>query len=209
MLDGGEILGVEVRDDTMAATAIAFESSSFMACRTRVIGVEDSFAAGERLARALEPAGLVHVLVLANGIRVNGSALVKGLTARLPAGVVVTGGLAGDAGRFVKTFVVSDGEAESDTVAAVGLYGDRLRVGCGSLGGWDPFGPERLITRSKGNVLFELDGKSALELYKNYLGEHARGLPASGLLFPLTMRGEGGGRASSAPSSASTRRSAA
>ncbi len=76
------------------------------------------------------------------------------------------------------------------SIAAVGLYGDRLRVGYASLGGWDPFGPERLITRSRGNVLYELDGRSALELYKTYLGPHARELPASGLLFPLSLRSE-------------------
>jgi hypothetical protein len=73
-------------------------------------------------------------------------------------------------------------------VAAVGLYGNHLAVGFGSLGGWDPFGPERLVTRSRGNVLYELDGRSALDLYKEYLGEHARGLPATGLLFPLSLR---------------------
>jgi hypothetical protein len=63
-----------------------------------------------------------------------------------------------------------------------------LKAGCASLGGWDPFGPERLITRSRGNVLYELDGHSALDLYENYLGEHAEGLPATGLLFPLSLR---------------------
>ena len=77
--------------------------------------------------------------------------------------------------------------------AAIGFYGERLMVGCGSLGGWDPFGPERLITRSKGNILFELDGQSALGLYKKYLGEHAAGLPATALLFPLELRAEEGG----------------
>jgi len=61
-------------------------------------------------------------------------------------------------------------------------------VGFGSLGGWDAFGPERLITRSKENVLYELDGRSALDLYKNYLGDHARNLPSSALLFPLSVR---------------------
>jgi hypothetical protein len=61
-------------------------------------------------------------------------------------------------------------------------------VGFGSLGGWDPFGPERLVTRSKGNILYEMDGRSALDLYKTYLGEHAQGLPATGLLFPLCLR---------------------
>ncbi len=72
----------------------------------------------------------------------------------------------------------------NNSIAAVGLYGKKLSVGYASLGGWDSFGPERLITKSEGNVLYELDGKSALELYKKYLGEHAGGFPATGLLFP-------------------------
>ena len=76
-------------------------------------------------------------------------------------------------------------------VAVVGFYGSRLRVGCGSMGGWDSFGPDRLVTRSRANVLYELDGQSALSLYKEYLGEHAAHLPASGLLFPLSVRGDG------------------
>ncbi len=112
----------------------------------------------------------------------------KGLTGGLPPGVTVTGGLAGDGERFKETLVVHGEGAERDLVAVLGISGDRIAVGHGSLGGWDPFGPERLITRSSGNVLHELDGKSALELYKRYLGEHAAGLPATGLLFPLSLR---------------------
>ena len=84
--------------------------------------------------------------------------------------------------------VCLDGQPEPGKIAALGFYGARLKVGYGSLGGWDPFGPERLITRSNGNVLYELDGHSALDLYKKYLGEHAGDLPASGLLFPLSLR---------------------
>ena len=85
-----------------------------------------------------------------------------------------------------------DDVPQSDTIAVLGLYGSHLRVGFGSLGGWDSFGPERLITRSDRNVLFELDGHSALGLYKKYLGEHATGLPATGLLFPLSLRTKAG-----------------
>ncbi|HRC76477.1 MAG TPA: FIST C-terminal domain-containing protein, partial [Kouleothrix sp.] len=83
---------------------------------------------------------------------------------------------------------LADGAPAPGLVAGLGLYGKRLKVGFGSLGGWDPFGPERLITRSSGNVLYELDGRSALTLYKKYLGEHAAELPAAGLLFPLSLR---------------------
>jgi hypothetical protein len=103
----------------------------------------------------------------------------------------VTGGLSGDSDLFKETLVLWDGPPQDGMIAALGLYGNRIKVGYGSLGGWDPFGPERLITRSKGNILYELDGKSALGLYKKYLGEHAKGLPATGLLFPLSVRVQG------------------
>ncbi len=73
-------------------------------------------------------------------------------------------------------------------MTAVGFYGDHIQVGHGSKGGWDKFGPERQVTKSSGNVLYQLDGRPALELYKEYLGERASGLPATGLLFPLAIR---------------------
>jgi hypothetical protein len=131
---------------------------------------------------------LEHVLVLSDGLQVNGSDLVRGLTTHLPRGTTITGGLAGDGERFGQTLVWWNGGPKYDAIAVLGLYGSRLRIGFGSLGGWDSFGPERLITRSRGNVLYELDGQSALGLYKKYLGEHAGGLPATGLLFPLSLR---------------------
>jgi hypothetical protein len=98
--------------------------------------------------------------------------------------------MAADGDRFGETLVLAGDRVESGLAVALALYGDRLRVGCGSRGGWDQFGPERRITRSEGNVLYELDGKSALALYREYLGEHAAALPASGLLYPLAIRAE-------------------
>ena len=100
--------------------------------------------------------------------------------------------MAGDGLNSRTLWCGSTGQANDSAVAAIGFYGDRLRVGYGSLGGWDPFGPVRLVTRAVGNVLYELDGRSALELYKTYLGSHTADLPASGLLFPLSLRGESG-----------------
>jgi hypothetical protein len=184
----GEICSTEVTDDSLVATAIQFEGTAVAGARVRIRDGEESFQAGERVAKSLSREGLVHLFVLSDGLRVNGSDLVRGLAEHLPEGTSITGGLSGDGALFRETLVLWDGPPETGTVAAVGFYGDRLKVGCGSLGGWDSFGPERLITRSKGNVLYELDGQSALELYKRYLGEHAQGLPATGLLFPLSLR---------------------
>ncbi len=184
----GEICDTQVTDDSLVATAVHFESTQLQGAMIKLDEVGGSFKAGERLADSLDKEGLVHVFVLSQGVEINGSDLVKGLKARLPRGVPVTGGLSGDGSRFMETLVFCDGPPESGAVAVLGLYGEGLRVGYGSLGGWDPFGPDRLITRSEGNVLYELDGKSALELYKKYLGDHAEGLPAKGLLFPLSVR---------------------
>ncbi len=184
----GEIYGTQVSDDSLVVTAVNFEHTQLEGAQIKISEIDSGFQAGEHLARSLDKNGLAHVLVLSDGLKINGSDLVKGLTKNLPEKVSVTGGLSGDGGRFEETLVMLDSPPKKDTIAVMGLYGNRLKVGYGSFGGWDAFGPDRLITKSKGNVLYELEGESALELYKRYLGEHAQGLPATGLLFPLNLR---------------------
>ena len=183
----GEIAGTHVLDDSLVVTAASFAHTRLQTARVHLDKAEDSLDAGRKLAKALPKDGLVHVFVISDGLKVNGTSLVQGLTENLPANVALTGGLSGDGARFAQTLVCSDGHAEPGLITAVGFYGDRLKVGYGSMGGWDPFGPRRRITRAKGNVLYELDGQSALSLYKKYLGEHAANLPSSGLLFPLSL----------------------
>lgn len=192
----GQIQGTEVFDEGVIATAITFDHTVVKLATVNVTAA-DSAAAGASLAEKLglsqissdgTRAELAHVIVISEGLDINGEALVRGLGERLPRTVSVTGGLSADGEHFRETLVFTDNAARKNTVAAVGLYGSRLKIGYGSLGGWDPFGPERQITRSDGNVLYELDGQSALALYKRYLGEHAADLPASGLLFPLSLR---------------------
>jgi hypothetical protein len=186
---GGEIFGATVSDQSLVATAVEFAHTPIQVAATRITNAADSYEAGRRLAQRFNPEGLSHLLVLTEGIFLNGGALVRGLTKYLPATVRVTGGLAGDGTEFKETLLLWDNETAKEAVVGVGFYGDRLKIGYGSLGGWDPFGPERRITRSKGNVLYELDGKSALELYKQYLGEQdAKALPSTGVLFPLSVR---------------------
>lgn len=184
----GEICGTRVEDDSLVMTAIHFEHTSLAGANVDIGDTGDSFNAGKRLADCFSTDGLRHLFVLSDGLNINGTELVKGMTESLPKEVIVTGGLSGDGDRFQQTYIVWDGAPHRNTVAAIGLYGDSLKTGYGSLGGWDPFGPERLVTRSKANVLYELDQRPCLDLYKRYLGDHAAGLPATGLLFPLSLR---------------------
>lgn len=186
----GEILGVHVYDDSINATAIHFEKTRIKYESIEITASLNSYEAGCNLINMLDKSNLVHVFVLSDGLNVNGSELVKGLRVHLPEGVSVTGGLAGDGANFEETFIINNkAKSKTKTIAALGFYGNNIAVGYGSLGGWDSFGIERLVTKSKNNVLYELDGKPALSLYKSFLGEdYAKELPASGLLFPLNLR---------------------
>lgn len=187
----GEIIGTEVLDDAIALTAVKFENTPLRFAQASLSSMDESLSVGEKIANSLEKEGLTHVFVLSDGLNVNGTSLVRGLTNKLSNEVAVTGGLTGDQARFKETLVGLDSKPEINKVVAIGFYGSSIKIGYGSMGGWDPFGPERLVTKSKANVLYELDGQSALELYKQYLGDQAKDLPASGLLFPLSLKLEG------------------
>ncbi len=185
---GGDVFGQHAVDDGIVATAVGFAHAKVQAVSERLPHAEASERTGVSLALRLNKKGLRHVLVFAEGLRVNGSALATGLASGLPSGVSVTGGLAADGEHFAHTAVGLDGPATEGMAVAVGLYGDALEIGIGSYGGWQAFGPERTITRSRGNELLELDGRPALDLYKELLGPLGYALPASGLLFPLKVR---------------------
>ena len=184
----GEIIGTEVYDGTISLTAISFEKTAIKTVAVNIKDFKDSFEAGRALVYKLDVMELKNILLISDGHDVNGSDLVKGMEDVLPEKIIITGGLAGDGTAFEKTLVGLNETPVEGRIAAVGFYGNSLSVTYGSVGGWDPFGPERLITKSKKNILYELDGKPALEIYKRYLGEYAAELPASGLLFPLSIR---------------------
>ena len=186
----GEIGPGGVSDGELVINALRFGDSAVRVALTDLAGMEDSRAAGQRLGLALAAPDLVHVLLLGQGVQINGSALVEGLAESLGPGVLLSGGLAGDGGAFERTWTLSNRGLSQRQIVAIGFSGAQLRVGNGSFHGWRPFGPVRKVTRSAGNVLFELDGQPALDIYKRYLGEYAKGLPASGLLFPFEMLGE-------------------
>jgi hypothetical protein len=188
---GGEIAGPEVNDDSVSAVALRFASSRVELASVRLAEFPDSRAAGVALARSLPAEGLRAIFVLADGMLTNGTLLVYGLRDVLPQDVLLTGGLAGDGANFLHAFVGADAPAAEGIAAVIGLYGERLVLGWGSYGGWETFGPERIVTRSEGNTLYELDGEPALDLYKRYLGNEAANLPGSGLLFPLAVRRPG------------------
>ncbi len=186
----GEIFGDDVYDNSISLAVIQFEHTHIQLATGRISENNDSHSVGKKIAHMLNNDNLRSVFVLSDGLVTNGSKLIEGLSSELPPQIVITGGLAGDGDRFEKTWIWADGSLHAGGVCAVGFYGKHIGVGHGSRGGWDLLGPEREVTRSTDNVLYELDGQPALQLYKKYLGDRADGLPATGLLFPLAITNE-------------------
>ncbi len=183
----GNILGKEISKNSLVATAVKFESSRVEVQSVDYVDGTNLEQLSSQLVNKLSRDGLKHVFVLSDGLKINGSELVKGINSSLE-GIEVTGGLAGDGARFQETFVLCDDEAKESRIAVVGFYGDNLVISSGCFGGWSEFGTHRVITKSKGNVRYEVDNEPVLDLYKRYLGEYAADLPNSGLRFPLSIK---------------------
>lgn len=187
----GEINPSGVHDDSIQITAILWEKTMQRVAHVKMSGMQNSFETAAGLAKQLAADSLRTVLVFSDGLNANGSELLLGFQSVL-GDIPIVGGLAGDGGAFVKTLQLFNGEISDNLMIAIGLYGNSLVTSSGALGGWKPYGPPRKITRSVKNVVYEMDGKPALPLYRMYIGDaYAKGLPGSGLKFPLAIIEEG------------------
>jgi len=183
----GEIRNTEIHDGSLVVAVVKFESTRVSSASQRLEEMDQSRETGRQLGERLAEESLAGVLVFSKGLEVNGSALARGFGDTLSDDVVVTGGLAGDGQDFGRTWTFDGDTLDENLVRAVGLYGDDVTISHGAQGGWTPFGPERTVTRSGANILHELDGEPALDVYNDYLGEQAANLPASALRFPLAL----------------------
>jgi hypothetical protein len=186
---GGQIRGSDVSDDEIAAVATRFDATRVKLVSRSVTDIAQSRACGEDIGLSLMADDLAGIFVLSDGLKVNGARLVAGVASVIGPDIPLTGGLAGDGAAFSETLVGADDIPQPGVVGAVGFYGTAVRIGHGSAGGWDPFGPQRRVTRSQDNILFALDGEPALDLYERYLdAEDIKGLPGTALLFPLIIQ---------------------
>lgn len=184
----GEINDNNSQENSAVCTTISFDHTPFQILADNIKNHKNSFELGAQLSKKFPTKDLKYVWVVSDGGLINGDDLIKGIQSVTGKSVMVSGGLAGDGANFEKTVVGLDENVASGNLVLLGLYGNKIKVGSGYQGGWDVFGPERTITKSKENVLFEIDNENALELYKKYLGKYAEELPASALLFPLSIK---------------------
>ena len=153
----GDISSESIDDETITITAIEFEKSSFVIKTSNVLSEDleakiDSFSVGKELISQLPEEGLKHVFVLSEGSFINGSQLTKGMNAATDDNLLITGALCGDDARFEKTIASYNENPKPGEIVAIGLYGASLEVSFSINGGWTPFGPERIVTKSSSDI---------------------------------------------------------
>lgn len=184
----GEIMGITVIEEAVSVLAIEFERSSFVVKTDNIFNYDkDSAAIGKALSLQMPQQNLKHLFVISEGSFVSGSSLIRGVERNLENIVPMTGGLCGDDSRFEKTLASYKEDPKEGEIVLIGFYGDTLEISFASHGGWMGFGPERTITKSEGNVLYEIDEQPALDLYKKYLGDRVKKFAESTLMYPLNV----------------------
>jgi len=183
----GNVLGAKLNENMIVATAISLEKGYI---KTSIMDFEendDLNLISQELVSKLPDENLKSIFIISDGLNMNGTILAQNVN-KIKPNTLITGGLAGDDARFEKTKIIANSEAKEKRIVAIGFYGEELHVSSGCYAGWDEFGAQRIITKSINNVVYEIDNKPALELYKKYLGDEAKNLPGSGLRFPLSIK---------------------
>ena len=137
---GGQILDDELIDEDAVVMTLGFEHSEVRLMSESLSDADSSRICGEALGTALFRSDLTGVLVLADGLCVNGNELVEGLVAAVGEGVVVAGGMAADGDAFISTVIVANEIVASNLVVAIGVYGAAFRMRTGIGDGGQVFG---------------------------------------------------------------------
>ncbi|WP_373501589.1 FIST signal transduction protein [Desulfococcus sp.] len=183
----GEISTAGFTNGSAVLGGVASDQIGFEVVSVTDIG-RDSEQAGRDLATAFSDS-VRYVQLFSDGITGDGSAILRGMASAFGKNIPVGGGTSGDAGKFLKTWQFAGDRVLSDAAVAIGFTGD-FKLGTGVRSGWSPIGLPKKVTRAVGNILYELNGESALNVYERFLGKHAEKLPAVGVEYPLGLIGQ-------------------
>jgi len=118
----------------------------------------------------------------------DGESLVHSIKKEMGPDRIYFGGMAGDDGTFTGTFVFTNGKETDFGIATLVLDTDNVAIQGMAITGWKPMGISRIVTKSKGNLVYTIDDKPAVDMYLKYLGkEDKKNDPAFNIMDELGM----------------------
>lgn len=171
------------------SVAIMGLSLSGIEARTfRVEGGPDNLARGRAAGAALGAGKPAVVIAFPDTLTSNGTQFLLGLQEAVGRDTFIVGGAPSDTGQFAVTHTIEGHVAARGGAAGIALYGP-IEVASAAQSGYEPLGVPRTITRVSGAAILELDGRPALDVYREYLGDRAAAMPASSVEFPIGVVG--------------------
>ena len=104
----------------------------------------------------------------------DGEALVKGIEKTLGPDKIFFGGMAGDDGTFSGSYVFTHGKETDFGIVAIVFDANKISLQGMAITGWKPLGIARTVTKSRGNLIYTIDDKSAIDMYFKYLGKEEK-----------------------------------
>ncbi len=108
-------------------------------------------------------------LIFCDGLIDNTQELVNGMQEKLGRSFPLVGACASDNLKFTRTNILYNDEVLSDAACAT-IWGGKISFGLGIKHGWKALGKQHLVTKSYGNIIYEIDSQPAAYLYEEYLG---------------------------------------
>jgi hypothetical protein len=100
----------------------------------------------------------------------DGEKIIKGIEDGFEGGATIFGGMAGDDLSLVGPKAFTSGKSSLTGLVALVIDGDKIDISGVATCGWKPIGITKTITKSKGNIVYTIDDKPALDLVTKYLG---------------------------------------
>lgn len=183
---GSSILSESLVSDQCTILAIQFKAAQVRNLKVKISDRHDVDGVIHEIHKHFPLNNLKGLCILVDGFAINSGGLISNLTKKFPS-VPIFGGLASDGDAMITSCVMNNGIGEKGIISVSGFYGESLSISTALAGGWQRFGPERLITKSHDNILEEIDGKKAVQLYKEHLQKEHLNLPHDGLMLPLSV----------------------
>ena len=185
----GEIIESSILEQSIVLSFSIFNGTNL---ETYCIDLDDNaFQVGAKIAQMSVKDNTKAVIIFADGLRTNGERFLEGFGS-VTNKVLIAGGLAGDNSNFINTYVFNEKRVLQNGVVAVALNSDELEAKAVYGFGWKPLGKKFIVTKSKENVVYEVDNKPILELFNKYLGSDiTTHLPKIGVEVPFVFEKNG------------------
>jgi hypothetical protein len=108
-------------------------------------------------------------LILCDGLIDNTQELVNSMQEKLGRSFPLVGACASDNLKYTRTNILYNDAVLSDAACAT-IWGGKISFGLGIKHGWKALGKQHLVTKSYGNIIYEIDSRPATYLYEEYLG---------------------------------------